>query len=194
MEVDVEIIANLPKHDIDNLQIAFDGRYRIEELLDILEEAILDFEAQMGLRMAARLKEVVHRIAKHLNNIFASISATVALTPIPISDIYVLLVIQSVLVVLIASLSGRELSLDAAKEFIFSLGGVGAAGYGFKLLAQQAAKLLNAVWLGSGSAVSSAVAFAGTSAIGRAAIAYYIDDQNIEVAKEKLEETKKKHK
>jgi hypothetical protein len=44
----VENIENLPKYDIDNLQIAFDGRYRIEELLDILEEAILDSEARMG--------------------------------------------------------------------------------------------------------------------------------------------------
>lgn len=73
---------------IENLQIAFDGRYRIEELLDILEEAIQDFEAQMGLRMAARLNDVVTRIAKHLNKIFTGLSATVAVTPIPTSDIY----------------------------------------------------------------------------------------------------------
>lgn len=188
VEVDVETIANLSKNDIDNLEIAFDGRYKIEELLDILEEAILDFEAQIGLRMASRLKDVVHRIARHLNSVFSSISATIALNPIPISDIYVLLIIQSLLVALIASLSGRELSLDSAKEFILSVGSVGTAGYGFKVVAQQASKLLNTVWPGSGSAVSSAVAFAGTSTIGNAAIAYYIDDQDIEVAKKKLEE------
>ena len=102
MEVAVEEIENLPQCDIDNLQIAFDGRYRIEELLDILEEAIQDFEAQMGLRMAARLNEVVTRIARHLNKIFTGISATVAVTPIPTSDIYILIIIQSMLVALIA--------------------------------------------------------------------------------------------
>ena len=59
MEVSVEDIDNLPQHDIDNLQIAFDGRYRIVFFFDILEEAIQDFEAQMGLRMAARLNDVV---------------------------------------------------------------------------------------------------------------------------------------
>ena len=191
MEIDVEDIKNLPKHDIDNLQIAFDGRYKIEELLDILEEAILDFEAQMGLRMAARLNEVVHRIAKHLNKVFSGISATVALTPIPVSDIYVLIIIQSILVALIASLSGRDISLDTAKEFIFSMGGIAGAGYLFRLAAQQASKLLNAVWPGSGSAVSSGIAFAGTSAIGSAAISYYIDDQTIDEAKKKFEEAKK---
>lgn len=193
MEVDVEDIENLPQYDVDNLQIAFDGRYRIEELLDILEEAILDFEAQMGLRMAARLNEVVHRIAKYLNRILSGLSATVALTPIPVSDIYVLIILQAVLVSLIASLSGRDISLETAKEFIFSMGGITGAGYAFRLLAQQASKLLNAVWPGSGSAVSSAVAAAGTSAIGKAAIAYYIDDKIMDEAKKKFEETKKEN-
>lgn len=191
MEVDVENIENLPQYDIDNLQIAFDGRYRIEELLNILEEAILDFEAQMGLRMASRLKEVVDRFAKHLVNIFSGISATVALTPIPVSDIYILLIIQSVLVSLIASLSGRDISLETAKEFILSMGGVAGAGYAFKLVAQQTSKLLNAVWPGSGSAVSSGIAMLGTSAIGKAAIAYYIDDKTMDEAKKKFEEAKK---
>lgn len=190
MEVSVEDIDNLPQHDIDNLQVAFDGRYRIEELLDILEEAILDFEAQMGLRMAARLTEVVHRIAKHLNNIFAGISATVALTPIPISDIYVLFVLQMVLVSLIASLSGRDISLGTAKEFILSMGGIASAGFTFRLFAQQASKLINVLWPGSGSAVSSAIASIGTVAIGKAAIAYYIDEKTINEAKEKFEEAR----
>ena len=190
IEIDVEYIDNLPKNDIDNLQIGFDGRYNIEELLDILEEAILDFDAQMGLRMAARLTEVVHRLARHLNKIFSGISATVALTPIPVSDIYVLLIIQSVLVSLIASLSGRDISLDTAKEFIFSMGGVAGAGYVFRVAAQQASKLLNAVWPGSGSAVSSGIAAVGTSAIGKAAIAYYIDEQDIEEVKKIFDSAK----
>ena len=190
IEIDVEYIDNLPKNDIDNLQIGFDGRYNIEELLDILEEAILDFDAQMGLRMAARLTEVVHRLVRHLNKIFSGISATVALTPIPVSDIYVLLIIQSVLVSLIASLSGRDISLDTAKEFIFSMGGVAGAGYVFRVAAQQASKLLNAVWPGSGSAVSSGIAAVGTSAIGKAAIAYYIDEQDMEEVKKIFDSAK----
>jgi len=194
MEIDVECIDNLPKNDIDNLQIAFDGRYNIDKLLDILEEAILDFEAQMGLRMAARLTEVVHRLARHLNTIFSGISGTVALTPIPVSDIYVLLIIQSVLVCLIASLSGRDISLDTGKEFILSMGGIAGAGYVFRLVAQQAFKFLNAVWPGSGSAVSSGIAALGTSAIGKAAIAYYIDGQDIDEAKKVFDSAKQEKK
>ncbi len=193
MEIDVDSIKNLPKYDIDNLQIAFDGRYGIEELLDILEEAILDFEAQMGLRMASRLNEVVKRLAKHLNNIFSGISATVALTPIPVSDIYILLIIQSMLVCLIASLSGRDISLDTGKEFIFSMGGIAGAGYVFRLIAQQASKFLNTIFIGSGSAVSSGIAYIGTSAIGKAAIAYYIENKTMDEAKKQFEKAKQEH-
>lgn len=148
----------------------------------------------MGLRMAARLTEVVHRLARHLNTIFSGISGTVALTPIPVSDIYVLLIIQSVLVCLIASLSGRDISLDTGKEFILSMGGIAGAGYVFRLVAQQASKFLNAVWPGSGSAVSSGIAALGTSAIGKAAIAYYIDGQDIDEAKKVFDSAKQEKK
>lgn len=187
IEIDVENIKYLPQDDIDNLKIAFDGRYNIEELLNILEKAILDIEAQMGLRMAAQLKEVVNRFAKHLNSIFAGISATVAITPIPMSDIYVLLIIQLILITLIASLSGRDISFETAKEFLFSMGGIAGAGYTFRLLSQQSSKFLNMVFPGAGSMVSSAIASIGTLAIGNAAIAYYIDDKTIDEVKKILE-------
>lgn len=191
MEVDVESINNLPRYDRENLQMSFDGRYHIDELLDILENAIPDFGAQMGLRMATRLTKVVNRLARHLNTTFSGISATVALTPIPVSDIYVLLIVQSVLVCLIASLSGRDISLDTAKEFILSMGGITGAGYMFRLVAQQASKFLNTVCPGAGSAVSSGIAALGTAAIGNAAIAYYIDGQDLNEAKKVFVSSKK---
>lgn len=115
------------------------------------------------------------------------------MTPIPISDIYILIIIQSVLVSLIASLSGRDISLETAKEFIFSMGGIAGAGYAFRLLAQQTSKFLNTVWPGVGSAVSSGVAASGTAAIGKAASAYYIDDKPIGEAKKKFEDAKKEN-
>lgn len=192
MEVSVEDIDNLPQHDIDNLQIAFDGRYRIEELLDILEEAIQDFEAQMGLRMAARLNDVVVRVAKQLNKIFTGISASVALTPIPTSDIYILLILQSIMVTLIASLSGRDVSIDTAKEFIFSISGVGLVGYGLRLAAQQGSKFINAICPGAGSTVSAAIASVGTNGIGKAAIAYYIEGNSIDDVKTEIKKSKSK--
>lgn len=157
-----------------------------------MEDVIADYAAKMGFKMAIRLNEVVKKIAKHLKNIFSAISATVALTPIPIADIYILLLIQSLLVALIASLSGRDISLETAKEFILGLGGVVGAGYSFRLLAQQATKLFNFVFPGSGSVVSSGIASYGTSTIGKAAISHYIDNKTIEMVKKKYKEDNKK--
>lgn len=192
VEAGVEDIDSLPVNDIENLKMAFDGRYHIEELLDILDKAILDCAAQMGLRMAVRLAEVVNRLAHHLNRIISGIAGTIALTPIPVSDIYILLILQAVLVSLIASLSGRDISLETAKEFIFSMGGLVGIGNVFKLIAQQASKFLNVIWPGSGSAVSAGIATFGTAAIGKAAIAYYIDGTTLEDAKKKFEAERKK--
>lgn len=191
IEIDPANIKNLPNHDIADLELAFDGRYNIEQLLQILDKVIVDVEAQMGLRMAFRLEELVRRLSNQLTNIFAGISATVAITPIPIADLYVLVVLQGVLVTLIASLSGRDISLETAIEFIFSLGGVAGAGQVFRFIAQQASKLLNGLFPGAGSAVSSTVAFAGTESIGKTAIAYYIDGKDLQAAKKMFKKMQK---
>ena len=192
VEIPVENIEYLPKNDIDNLQIAFDGRYNIEKLYNILLDSIQDFEARMGLRMSVRLSQVVKRIAEHINKIFSGIAATIALTPIPMSDIYLLVILQSVLVYLIASLSGRDISIDTAKEFIFDLGGVVGFGYSLKLLAQQATKLLNGLIPCAGSVISSSIAAYGTMAIGKAAIWYYIDGKGMNEVKALFDKEKNK--
>ncbi len=194
LEVDSDNNKNLPKHDIEELEIAFDGRYNIDQLLQTIDKAMIDTEAQMGLRMAFRLEELVRRLSNHLTNIFAGISATVAITPIPIADMYVLVVLQGILVTLIASLSGRDISLETAIEFIFGLGGVAGAGQIFRFIAQQTSKLLNGLFPGAGSAVSSTVAFAGTESIGKTAIAYYIDGKDLKAAQKMFKKMQKDNK
>ena len=179
-EVSVESINKMDESEITKLQIAFDGRYQIEELRNMLEDVIEDFQAKMGLRMALRLDELVRRLAKHLTHIFAGISGTIALTPIPISDIYVLLIVQAALVAMIAALSGREINLDSAKEFVLSLVGVGGLGWLFRVTAQQLTKIANLVFPGAGSAISSGIAISGTETMGQCATAYFIDDKSME--------------
>ena len=156
-----------------NLTISFDGRWHYDDLLNLIESSITDAEARSGLRMALRLEQLITDLAKHLVDVFAGIAGTVALTPIPVADLYVLLALQSAMVAIIAILSGREANIESAKEFILSLGGVGGAGLGFRLLAQQSSKLLNGLFPGAGSVISTAVAASGTKAIGNAAVAYY---------------------
>lgn len=190
LEIDARNIKNLPDEDIENLKISFDGRYNIDKLYNILDKAILDFEAQMGLRMAFRLNELVKRMANHCITIFSTISAGIALSPIPLSDIYILLLIQALLVVIIAALSGREISIDVAKEFIFSAGGLGGAGVVFRFIGQQAVKLANFILPGTGSGASALVAAAGTEIVGKAAVSYYIDEKSIEDVKKQVEKDK----
>lgn len=187
-EVSVDAINKMNDEEKGKLRIAFDARYQIDELRDILEHAIEDFQAKMGLRLALRLDELIKRLANHITHIFAGISGIVALTPIPISDIYILLILQSLLVMIIAALSGREVNLDTAKEFVLSLFGVGGLGFVFRIAAQQASKLLNAIAPAAGSAISGGIATLGTESIGKAATAYYIDNKPIEEAKAKFKE------
>ena len=188
--IDSDSIANLPQKDIDNLEMEVDDRYNIEELREVLEKSILNYEAQLGLKMAYRLETVVLNLAKHLTKIFAGISAAVAQIPIPIADFYVLIVVESLLVCLIAALSGRDISLDTAAEFIGSVGGIVGAGKGFRFVARQGAKYLVKLIPGVGTAVSSAIAAIGTVSIGNAAIEYYIKGKDIDAAKKKFDEVK----
>jgi uncharacterized protein (DUF697 family)/predicted GTPase len=156
------------------LTIEFDGRYNVDELVDFLENNI-DFRASIYLMMTARIDKAIRKISNLIINGFAVASTTIALTPIPFSDIAILVPLQLILVIFIAYLSGSDIDKESAKEFLLSIGGVGVLGYGLRTLAQQGSKFLNLVLPGAGSALSSTLAFSGTYAIGKTAQAYYID-------------------
>ncbi|QEJ97648.1 ATP-binding cassette domain-containing protein [Treponema phagedenis] len=152
-----------------------DYRYNIDQLMDVIMDSLEDENAKIGLAVARNVKSVLNGLAKKFTHSFAAVSATVALTPIPVSDIVILCTLQAVLVMIIAALSGRKLSMQSAAEVVTSLGGVGAVGFGLRTAAQQASKFLNLVFPGAGSGVSAAIATAGTEMIGEAARRYYIE-------------------
>lgn len=183
--ISVDDIAALSKADAEKLEIGVDYRYNIDVLRDAIETSIVDSEATAGFKMAFKLNEVLRKIANQLTNTFAGISGTVALTPIPTSDVWILLTIQSLLISFIAMLSGKEIgnqsALDTIKDFTVSIGGVAGAGIFFRNVAQQAAKFIPIP--GAASGISAAIAISGTKAIGAAAITYYIDGKDIKEAK-----------
>jgi uncharacterized protein (DUF697 family)/predicted GTPase len=172
------------------LVIEFDGRYNIDKLVNFLEENI-DFRAAVYLMLNNKLDIAIQKIANKFVKVFSTASAGVAITPIPASDIVVLIPIQIVEVILIAYLSGQKIDSKMAREFILSLGGVALFGLGLRFVAQQGVKLLNVLIPGSGSAISSTIAYSGTYAVGKAAIAYYIDGKTKEQAKKEMEDAKK---
>jgi len=91
--------------------------------------------------------------------------------PVPFADAFFLLPMQAAMVTGIAYLSGRPWNRRAAAEWLASVGVVGGAGLGLRWSAQQLVKLVP----GAGSIVGAGVAGAGTLAIGRSAIAYFVD-------------------
>jgi uncharacterized protein (DUF697 family)/predicted GTPase len=182
-----------------NPEISFDGRKGIEELLDFLEDS-LDVRAAIHLGLTVRLNRVAVRIAERFIRIFSALSATVALSPIIATDIAVLLTLQSMLMMIIAYLSGRELEFKTARDLLISLGGIGATGFTLRMVAQQGTKFANLVFPGAGSALSATIASGGTYAIGKAAVAYYLRgvpqnqlDQVVKDAQHEFREEQKSH-
>ena len=175
-------IKDMTETERDSLEIQFDGRYNIDELILVLGDSI-DVEARVGLLISAGLNQIVERLSKKFKHIFAGAAGLVAVTPIPLADIYILTLLQGILVMFIAMLSGREMSLKSAKEFILNLSGVGASGLVFRTAAQQFSKLGNLIVPGAGSAISGGIAYAGTEMIGDAAINYYIKGIDIKEIK-----------
>ncbi|GKV69459.1 hypothetical protein NCCP2716_19570 [Sporosarcina sp. NCCP-2716] len=153
--------------------IGFDGRYGMEELIDFLEDS-LDIRAAIHLSLSIRLNSVSERIALRFTKVFTALAGTVALSPLIATDIAVLLALQSILLMIIAYLSGRELDFKTAREVLVSLGGIGATGFTLRMIAQQGSKFANLVVPGAGSAISASIASGGTFAIGKAAIAYFL--------------------
>lgn len=108
--------------------------------------------------------------ADRFTKIFSSLSFLIGTEPIPGPDILLLIPLQTILIVLIAYLSGRDLNYKTAGEFLTSFGVNVGAGFVFREAARQLIKL----FVGPGNLISGGVAASGTYAVGKAAIAYYI--------------------
>ena len=161
--------------------IEFDGRYNINGLIDLLEDNI-DIRASIALMLATRVDQICRRLSEKFTKIFAAAASLVAI-PIPIADYPILLGLQVILAMIIAYLAGRDMSYDTAAKFIVAIGALGAAGFAFRGLAQQASKFLNLIVPGAGSVVSASIAGAATWGIGKAAISYFFDSSSAEEAR-----------
>lgn len=156
-----------------------DERWRIDALSSTLFQALPDAGRGVFVRIA-RVKGLQEELATNLTRTVATVCAAVAALPIPVADLVPLTALQVSLVAGIAWIGGRTLSTRAAAEF---LGAVGVnVGVAFALR-EGARALVKYVLPGAGSAVSGAVAFAGTMAIGAAARAYFIRGESLASAK-----------
>ena len=92
-------------------------------------------------------------------------NAVIGALPIPGADMPVMTANQARMVLGIAAAYDEELSLERARELL----GVLAAGFGFRALSRQVVKLVPF----GGWAAAAAIGYAGTLAMGRAAVLYF---------------------
>lgn len=132
-----------------------------------------DAQLEMARFFAARGAQA--RLARTVLKSFGAVAGVIGMQPIPLADFPILLTLQMFMVSLIIHVSGRDFSLRLAGEFTASLGVGFGAGLVFRETARAAIKILP-VW---GHMISGGVAGAGTYALGRAAIAYYIEGRRV---------------
>ena len=142
-------------------------RERLAELVAIE----LPGEAQLEMARLSGNRALQKQIAQVVIKSVTAISAAIGAQPIPLADFPILMSLQATMVASIMHISGREMSVKLAGEFIAALGANIGAGLVLREGARAVAKLVP-VW---GNAVSGAVAAAGTYAMGRAAAAYFIE-------------------
>jgi uncharacterized protein (DUF697 family) len=151
-----------------------DERRNLEVLGDMLARE-LPGEAQVEMARLVGAKKVQLEIAQNLVRSLTTVCAAIGVQPIPFADFPILTGIQFAMVAGIMHVSGRELGLRSAAEFFGALGFNIGAGMVFREGARAAAKLLP----GWGNAISGGVAAAGTYAVGRSAIGYFIEGISI---------------
>ncbi len=136
-------------------------------------------EARLEMARISGNRASQAEIAQLLVKSTTAICTAIGAQPIPLADLPILTTLQLVMVSGIMYVSGRERSLRAATEFIAALGvNVGAG-----MLFRQGARAILKFFPGWGNLVSGMVAGAGTYAIGRAAIAYFLEGASLSDAR-----------
>jgi uncharacterized protein (DUF697 family) len=169
-----------------SLDLERDERRNIRELADLMTRELPD-DAQVEMARIFGAKEVQKDLANRLIRSVTTMSAAIGAQPIPLADFPVLTTLQFMMVAGVMHISGRELSLKAAGEFLGALGMNIGVGMAFREGARAAVKFLQ----GWGNAISGGVAAAGTYGIGRAASAYFIDGISLAEVRRLLRRKKK---
>ena len=137
--------------------------------------ALLPNSTKLEFARLTGAKEAQAQIAGSLLKSFTAVCGVIGLQPIPLADLPILTALQTLMVSLIIHTSGKPVSIRLAGEFLGALGLNIGAGMVFREGARAVIKFVP-FW---GNAISGFVAGAGTYAIGRASIAYFIEETPI---------------
>jgi len=124
-----------------SLDLERDERRNIRELAELMTRELPD-DAQVEMARLFGAKEVQKDLSNRLIRAVTAMSAAIGAQPIPLADFPILTTLQFMMVAGVMHISGRELSLKAAGEFIGALGMNIGVGMAFREGARAAVKLL----------------------------------------------------
>jgi uncharacterized protein (DUF697 family) len=165
------------------------GVLLISDHAKLIEQIAIEIpgESQLELARLSQNRDLQRQIAGVLVRSLTAICGAVGAQPIPLADFPILTSLQATMVASLAHISGREFNVKLAGEFLAAVG----ANVGIGLILREGARAAAKFVPGWGNAISAGVAAAGTYAIGRAAVAYFIDGVSLKDARSIF---RKKHK
>lgn len=158
------------RYEDGHLDPSRDFRWNIDALVGLLLEE-LPAEAKLDFARLARIREFQRQTSLRVVDACAGLAGAVAVEPLPMADMPLLTSIQVAMVTMVAYVGGEALSLSAVRRFLVGLGLLGGTG----LVLREVSRNLVRVFPGFGSAISGAIAASGTYAMGRAAVAYFVE-------------------
>jgi uncharacterized protein len=183
--------AGVGPHLLQVIEIPADGaegsKAAAQQFMSMLARSLPN-GARVEMARIAADRAVQGEIAQMLVKSTTAICAAIGAQPIPLADLPILTALQLMMVSGIMYISGRERSLRAATEFVAALGvNVGAG-----MILREGARALLKFFPGWGNIVCGAVAGAGTYAIGRAAIVYFLEGLTLKEARRTYLSSRKK--
>ncbi len=137
--------------------------------------AALPLPAQLEFARLTNARRAQAHIASSLLKSFSAVCGVIGVQPIPLADMPILTTLQTLMVGMIIHTTGRPFSGRLVAEFLGALGFNIGAGFVLREGARAIVRVVP-IW---GNAVSGFIAGAGTYAIGKAAIAYFIEETPI---------------
>ncbi len=136
-------------------------------------------EAQLEMARLSGNRGLQKQIAQVVVKSVTAMCGAIGTQPIPLADFPILTSLQASMVAGIMHISGREMSVKLAGEFLAAVGANVGLGLALREGSRAAVKLVP-IW---GNAISGAVAAAGAYAVGRAAVGYFIEGVSIKDAR-----------
>lgn len=190
-----EEIEEMSPEEREQLTMAFDGRYQIEELKKVLIDN-LTVEAGMGLALVGQAEEVLNHLALEVVGVFTLAAGSVPVKSeiLPTGDYAALTTLQAIMVLFISMIGGIRLNFSQACEYLMGFGGTFLSGRLFRMTARfmsKGASFFISRFFPviprriSELFVNCGVAGGGTAIIGIASVRHFV--QGISISKVKAE-------